>query len=128
VNEILERLGFIPGPEGEPGARGRPGRDGKDGAPGRPGRDGRDGADGKDGAPGVDGKDGKDGRDGEDGRDGQDAMGLVPATATFERDPYTQRTTRLLIVGPGGAGLQLIPAHDPATGRMQSVQIKEYTR
>jgi hypothetical protein len=59
--------------------------------------------------------------------DGQDAIALVPARATFERDPFTKRTTRLLIVSQRG-GLQLIPEHDPATGLMVAVEIKEYTR
>jgi hypothetical protein len=118
---------IIQGPQGEPGERGRRGEAGPIGPRGEPGIRGLKGDigfQGQKGDPGPRGEKGPKGDKGEPGQDGLDAIALVPAKATFERDPFTFKTSRVIVISEFG-GLQIIPDRD-ATGLMVSAEIKEY--
>jgi hypothetical protein len=126
---VLDFVPVIQGPEGERGERGRRGEIGPQGIRGEIGPRGLKGDLGTQGPPGPvgpKGPQGDKGEKGEPGLDGQDAVALVPAKATFERDPFTFKTSRILVISEFG-GFQIIPQHN-AQGQLVSAEIKEYTR
>jgi hypothetical protein len=126
---VLDFVPVIQGPEGERGERGRRGEIGPQGIRGEIGPRGIKGdvgIQGPTGPQGERGEQGPKGERGEKGEDGLDAIALVPAKATFERDPFTFKTSRVLVISEFG-GLQIIPQRD-ATGQLVSAEIKEYTR
>jgi hypothetical protein len=128
VSAVIDRF-VIQGPEGEKGERGKRGEIGPVGPRGLPGQRGLKGdlgPMGPQGPVGPQGPKGPKGDTGEAGRDGQDAIALIPAKATFEQDPMTNQTKRVLVVGEFGA-FQIIPQRN-AMGKMVSADIKAYTR